>query len=94
MACWEEFAQRAPELAAFRKARFQGGVVYLGTLRADGSPRVHPVTSIIGEQLFLFMEPTSPKARTCSAMPATHRIVRLKIQAAVAVSLASGGVQY
>jgi hypothetical protein len=24
---------------------------------------VHPVTSIIGEQLFLFMEPTSPKGK-------------------------------
>jgi hypothetical protein len=36
-------------------------VAYLGTLRADGSPRVNPVTPIVGEQLFLFMEPTSLK---------------------------------
>jgi len=28
-----------------------------------GSPRVHPVTPIIGEELFLFMEPTSPKGK-------------------------------
>jgi hypothetical protein len=48
-------------MAAFGTARFQSGVAYLGTVRADGSPRVHPVTPIIGEQLFLFMEPTSPK---------------------------------
>ncbi|WP_374689751.1 pyridoxamine 5'-phosphate oxidase family protein [Promineifilum sp.] len=61
MTSWTEFAQQAPELAAFGRARFQSGVAYLGTIRADGSPRVHPVTPIIGEQLFLFMEPTSPK---------------------------------
>lgn len=63
MATWREFAQQAPELAAFGEARFGSGVAYLGTVRADGSPRVHPVTPIIGEQLFLFMEPTSPKGR-------------------------------
>ena len=61
MASWAEFAQQAPRLAEFGQARFRSGVAYLGTLRADGSPRVHPVTPIIGEQLFLFMEPTSPK---------------------------------
>ena len=63
MTSWKEFKQQAPELAAFGEARFQSGVAYLGTLRADGSPRVHPVTPIIGEQLFLFMEPTSPKGK-------------------------------
>jgi hypothetical protein len=62
MASWEAFARQAPDLAAFGNARFQCGVAYLGTVRADGSPRVHPVTPIIGDQLFLFMEPTSPKA--------------------------------
>jgi hypothetical protein len=44
-------------------------VAYLGTLRADGSPRVHPVTPIIGEQLFLFMEPTSPKGKDLQRDP-------------------------
>src|SRR5512146_1218888 len=63
MASWTEFSQQSPELAAFGKARFGSGVAYLGTLRADGSPRVHPVTPILGEQLFLFMEPTSPKGK-------------------------------
>ena len=61
MTSWAEFAEQAPELAAFGQVRFQQGVAYLGTVRADGGPRVHPVTPIIGEQLFLFMEPTSPK---------------------------------
>jgi hypothetical protein len=30
---------------------------------------VHPVTPIIGEQLFLFMEPTSPKGRDLQRDP-------------------------
>lgn len=63
MTSWQQFTQQAPELAAFGKNRFQSEVGYLGTLRPDGSPRVHPVTPIIGEQLFLFMEPTSPKGK-------------------------------
>ena len=63
MTSWKEFAQQAPELAAYGETRFGSGVAYLGTLRADGGPRVHPVTPIIGEQLYLFMEPTSPKGK-------------------------------
>jgi hypothetical protein len=63
MTSWAEFAKQVPEFAAFGEARFQSGVAYLGTLRADGGPRVHPVTPIVGEQLFLFMEPTSPKGK-------------------------------
>jgi hypothetical protein len=61
MASWAELAQQTPELAAFGKARFQSGMTYLRTLRADGSPRLHPVAPTLGEQLCLFMEPTSPK---------------------------------
>ena len=63
MTSWKEFAEQAPQFAEFGKSRFQSGVAYLGTLRPDGSPRVHPATPIIGEQLFLFMEPTSPKGK-------------------------------
>jgi hypothetical protein len=63
MSRWKDFEQANPELAAFGKARFQSGVAYLGTIRPDGGPRVHPVTPIIGEDLFLFMEPTSPKGK-------------------------------
>lgn len=63
MTSWQEFSQEAPEIAEFGKARLQSGVAYLGTLRADGGPRVHPVTPIVGEALFLFMEPTSPKGK-------------------------------
>ncbi|HEX3050658.1 MAG TPA: pyridoxamine 5'-phosphate oxidase family protein, partial [Aggregatilineaceae bacterium] len=69
MSSWKEFTQQAPELAAFGRTRLQSGVAYLGTLRADGGPRVHPVTPILGEELFLFMEPTSPKGKDLQRDP-------------------------
>jgi hypothetical protein len=50
-------------LAAFGEARFRSGVAYPGTMRMDSSPRVHPVTPIVAEQLFLIMEPTWPKGK-------------------------------
>lgn len=63
MATWGEFAQSDPELAAFGAKLFESTqVAYLATVCKDGSPRVHPVTPIIGQgRLFLFMEPSSPK---------------------------------
>ncbi|MGD8865524.1 MAG: pyridoxamine 5'-phosphate oxidase family protein, partial [Anaerolineales bacterium] len=49
-------------LAKFGRQRFASEVAFLATIRKDGSPRVHPVTPILGEnRLFIFMEPTSPK---------------------------------
>lgn len=70
MASWKEFSQQAPELAAFGAQRLGGDrVAYLATLRPDGSPRVHPVTPILGDQLFLFMEPTSPKGKELERDP-------------------------
>jgi Pyridoxamine 5'-phosphate oxidase len=63
MTSWKEFSQQAPALAAFGKTRFQRTVAYLATLRPDGSPRVHPVSPFVADQLFLFMEPTSPKGK-------------------------------
>ena len=64
MPTWGEFANAAPELATFGAGRFNSRVAYLGTLRKDGGPRVHPVTPIVGGgYLFLFMEPTSPKGK-------------------------------
>lgn len=63
MTSWQEFERQAPDLAAFGRARFGSGVAYLATVRPDGGPRVHPVTPILGDELFLFMEPASPKGR-------------------------------
>ena len=59
---WKVFEDQQPELAAFGAERLNGRVAYLATVRKDGSPRVHPMTPIIGQgHLFVFMEPTSPK---------------------------------
>ncbi len=88
MTSWTEFAQQAPELADFGRVRFTSGVAYLGTLRADGSPRVHPVTPIIGEQLYLFMEPTSPKGQDL------QRDARYTLHCSVEDSNGGGGEFY
>ena len=59
---WKALEDQQPELAAMGAQRLNGQVAYLATVRKDGSPRVHPMTPIIGQgHLFVFMEPTSPK---------------------------------
>ena len=61
---WRALEEKNPELAAFGASRLHGQVAYLATLRQDGSPRLHPMTPIIGQgHLFVFMEPTSPKGQ-------------------------------
>ena len=61
---WSAFAEQEPDLAAFGEGRLRVSPVYLATVRADGMPRVHPVTPIFGAGgMYLFMEPTSPKGR-------------------------------
>ncbi|MDR3576496.1 MAG: pyridoxamine 5'-phosphate oxidase family protein [Anaerolineaceae bacterium] len=63
MAGWQEFNTSSPDLAAYGAGRLVGKVSYLATNRADGAPRVHPVVVHIGEgRLFVYMDPTSPKA--------------------------------
>lgn len=60
---WSAFAAAAPRLEAFGRARLERRVAYLATIRADGAPRVHPVSPFIGDGcLHLYMEPGSPKA--------------------------------
>ena len=64
MSSWGDFDVAHPTLARFGVDRLTQAPAYLATLRPDGTPRVHPVTPIIGGgHLFLFMEPTSPKGR-------------------------------
>lgn len=64
VASWSDLETEAPGLAAFGAERLQRPPSFLATIRADGRPRVHPVTPIIaGGRLFIFMEPTSPKGR-------------------------------
>ena len=51
-------------MAHFGAKRVGEGVMYLGTVRKDGYPRVHPFSPFLAAgHLFAFMEPTSPKGR-------------------------------
>jgi hypothetical protein len=60
---WAQFASSNPDLAGFGAARLTRAPAYLATIRDDGSPRVHPVSPIVAPSgLYVFMEPTSPKA--------------------------------
>lgn len=86
---WQELEQGNPDLADFGFRRFAGGVAYLATIRKDGSPRVHPVTPIIGQgHLFVFMEPTSPKGHDL------RRDGRYTLHSAVGGSGGEGGEFY
>jgi hypothetical protein len=59
---WADFAVAASRLEAFGRLRLEHRVAYLATIRADGSPRLHPVSPFVGAGcLYLYMEPTSPK---------------------------------
>ena len=66
MASWSEFASDEPRLADAIRALLQQygpGFGYLATVRADGGPRVHPVSPVITDDgLFCFVV-DSPKRR-------------------------------
>lgn len=61
---WEEFEAGAPEMAASGREQFeQSGVVLIGTLRRDGSPRISCVEPcILDGDLYLGMMWRSRKA--------------------------------
>jgi hypothetical protein len=60
----------APELAAFGRDRLEGRVAFLATVRADGSPRVHPVEAwFAAGRMLVRMWPTSPKVRDLKHAP-------------------------
>ena len=61
---WCVLEEENKALASFGQERLDGKVAYLATVRADGRPRAYPVTPVIGGgHLFVFVEPSSPKAR-------------------------------
>src|SRR5690348_9019081 len=66
MASWPEFVAAQPRLAAAIRAlvhQYGPGLGYLATVRADGGPRVHPVSPVIRDDgLFCFVL-DSPKRR-------------------------------
>src|SRR5256714_13544963 len=66
MASWPEFAAAGPRLASAIRAlvhQYGPGLGSLATVRADGGPRVHPVSPVITDEgLFCFLI-DSPKRR-------------------------------
>ena len=64
MVSWAAFQTKAPELAALGEERFdRTGVILLGTIRADGRPRISPVEPVITDgELYLGMMWQSKKA--------------------------------
>jgi hypothetical protein len=66
MASWGQFVTAAPRLATQVRVLFEQygrGFGYLATVRADGGPRVHPVSPVFtGSGLFVFVI-RSPKQR-------------------------------
>jgi hypothetical protein len=64
MAQWSEFASSSPHLAAVVHDllhQYGPGLGYLATVRADGGPRVHPVSPVVhGDKLYCFIV-ASPK---------------------------------
>jgi len=62
MRSWGAFERADPELSSFGRARLAERVAFLATLRADGGPRVHPVSPwFAAGRCLVRMYPSSPK---------------------------------
>ncbi|MEU7872294.1 pyridoxamine 5'-phosphate oxidase [Dactylosporangium sp. NPDC049140] len=64
MLSWGRFRRSAPDLAAAGRTllyRSGVGLAYLGTVRADGGPRVHPVSPLLVEEGLYTLLMVSPK---------------------------------
>ncbi len=64
MPTWREFATQVPELATLGEERMEKtGLILLGTVRKDGTPRISPVEPLLVDgELFLGMMWQSRKA--------------------------------
>ena len=65
MANWQDFEEEAPELSRVARDLWtHHGLMYLGTVRADGTPRVHPVSPLLADgRVFVAIAEQSPKWR-------------------------------
>lgn len=64
MATWSDFAAATPWLAASIRAvlhQYGPGMGYLATVRADGGPRVHPVSPLVTDDGLYCFVVSSPK---------------------------------
>ncbi|MFF9396155.1 pyridoxamine 5'-phosphate oxidase family protein [Streptomyces griseoluteus] len=61
---WTKFAEQEPDLAERGRLLLaeEHGYVYLSTVTAEGSPRLHPVAPILGDRgLYVAVKRRSPK---------------------------------
>lgn len=65
MATWQQFADAQPEMASLgQRVLSKYGLAYLGTIRRDGGPRVHPVSpAIVAGGVYIGLIPHTPKRR-------------------------------
>src|SRR3954451_23587051 len=66
MASWSDFAAADPSLAAAIRVlleQYGPGMAYLATVRADGGPRVHPVSPVFTDEGLYCFVVASPKRR-------------------------------
>ncbi len=84
---WKAFRDEAPGLVSKAEALFEcAGVLLVGTIRKDGSPRISPVEPlVVGDDLYLGMMWRSTKALDLL------RDARCTVHSAVADREASGG---
>ncbi|MFC5748804.1 pyridoxamine 5'-phosphate oxidase family protein [Actinomadura rugatobispora] len=63
MATWAEFAEQEPDIAELGSRMLRKyGIAYLGTVRRDGGPRVHPVCPVIIDgRVYIGVIPSSSK---------------------------------
>lgn len=63
MESWSALEESEPDIARYGRSIFtRYGIAYLATVRADGGPRVHPVTpAIIDGHVILTIVPATPK---------------------------------
>lgn len=79
MASWAELEAARPELVARARELFlieqpdapgPAGLGYLATIRADGGPRVHPISpAVLDGRLYAFILRASPKAADLARDP-------------------------
>jgi hypothetical protein len=66
MATWSEFRSERPDLADAGRAllyQFGVGLAFLGTVRPDGGPRLHPICPLLtDDRLFAFLVPSPKRA--------------------------------
>lgn len=65
MATWADFARAEPEKAALcARILRKYGIAYLGTVRPDGQPRIHPVCPVlVNNSIYLGLIKSTPKRR-------------------------------